>query len=655
VQPEGAQVAQLVLTAARKASENPARLAALVKTLSDPSYEAAATALTRLEQAGPNLVGPVLQAISDPNRAAEHPRLYAALRDLAETTEPPLIATLAAAPEAQQIIAANVLGEIGSRNAVRHLLAPALAAGTPDAMQIAARRALTKIMGGVPKQTESELYLLRQFAQLREGQHPFQVDADNNTIVWQWDAATSVPASRILPLEDAIRQLSARLATDLLKLKPASREYQKLRLMYYLDFAKAMGGMSRPLPPDSPAFVLAKEAGPQLTAEVLSLAMAERHHAAAIAAAEILGVIGAADLLATDGPAPGVLSTALTHADRRIRLAAALTIVKLKPTTSFQGASHIIEILGDAVRTAGIDRVLIVDSRMDYAQNLAGLLGDQGYFGEIAVSSREAFRMATQHGTDYELILISDVLDLPVTEMVQLLRRDRRTALMPVGVMIGTDSVDDMPKIVHDKSYRDPLGKIRTRSPEDVSVLLAHDSRTYVAPRPHNSDSTAFLAQQVRKHGGRDVSSREERLVNGRAAIAAFHTIATDRDLLNRFGLLRQEASLITALDNPTLTAPAAAVLGELGTPKAQTALVEIASQVGRAIADRQAAAAAFQVAVKNRGIMLTKQQIVTQYERYNLSETLDKPTQEVLASVLDTLESRRTAVNQPANQPATP
>ena len=162
-----------------------------------------------------------------------------------------------------------------------------------------------------------------------------------------------------------------------------------------------------------------------------------------------------------------------------------------------------------------------------------------------------------------------------------------------------------MPKIVHDKSYRDPLGKIRTRSPEDVSVLLANDPRTYVAPRPHSGDSTAFMAQQVRKLGGRDVATREERLANGRAAIAAFHTIATDKELLNRFGLLRQEASLISALSNPTLAAPAAAVLGELGTPKAQTALVDVASQVGRAIGDRQAAAAAFQVAVKNRGIMV--------------------------------------------------
>ena len=641
LQPEGAQVSTLVLTAARKASENPARLQTLVKALSDPNYEAAATALTRLEQAGPNLVAPVLQALSDPNRSAEHPRLYSALVDLSDTTTAPLIAVLAAAPEPQQVIAANVLGDIGARDAVRHLLGPAWAAGTSPALQGAARRALTKIMGGVPKEHESELYLLRQFAQLRDGQHPFIADADGNTVVFQWDIASNGPKGGLLPLQDAIRQLSARLATDLHKLDSKNREYQKLHLLHYLEFAKAIGGVSRPLPPNSPAFVLAKEAGAELTAEVLAMAMTERLHAAAIAATEILGAIGTADLVTSHGPVPGVLTTALTHSDRRIRQAAAFTIVRLQPETSFPGASHVVEVLSDAVRTAGVDRVLIIDSRADIAQTIAGLLGDQGYFGDIAIGSREAFRKATS-GADYELILVSDVLDLPVTEMVQLLRRDRRTALLPIGVMVGTDAVDDLPKILHDSSYRDPLGKIRSRSVDDVAVLLADDKRTYVAPRPHSSETVNFMAQEVRRLGGRELTSREERLASGRSAIAALKSLIGNKDLLNRYGAMRAEPSLIEALNNPTLLGPAAEVLGMLATPKSQTALVDVASQVSRPLGDRQAALLAFQLAIKQRGIQLTQQQILEQYARYNASETLDKETQAVLSAVLDAIESRR-------------
>jgi len=644
LQPEGAQVAAQVLAAAKKASENPARLQAIVKALSDPNYEAAAAALTRLEQAGPNLVGPVLQALVDPDRSAEHPRLYSALVDLTDTTTPPLIATLAAAPEPQQIIAANVLGEIGAHDAVRHLLAPAWAAGVSPGLKSAARRALTKIMGGVPRERESELYLVRQLSQLQGGQHPFIVDADNNTIVWQWDVTSNVPRSSVLPLEDALRQLNARIAADLYKLDAKNPEYQRLRLLHYLEFTKAIGGVSRPLAPNSPALAIAKEAGPDLLVDVLAMAMSQRLHAAAIAATEILGVIGEPRLVAENSPCMSILSTALTHADRRVRIAAALTIVKLQPPQAFPGASHVVEVLGDAVRTAGVERVLVVDARGDFAQTVAGLLADQGYLGDIALGSREAFRKATS-GVDYELILISDVLDLPVTEMVQLLRRDRRTALLPIGVMVGTDTVDDLPKILHDTSYRDPVGKIRSRSVDDVAVLLAEDRRTYVAPRPHNGEMVAFLAAEVRKLGGRDLTTREERLANGRSALAAFKTLAANKDALNRYGVLRMEPVLIAASSNSALLAPAAEILGMLATPKSQTALVDVASQVTRPLGDRQAALVAFRAALKSRGIQLTQQQILTQYARYNASETLDKDTQAILSAVLDAIEARRPPV----------
>ena len=641
LQPEGAQVASAVLAAAKKASENPARLAALVKALSDSNYEAASAALTKLEQAGPNLVGPMLQAIADPARAAEHPRLYAALVELADTTTAPLIGTLAAAPEPQQAIAANVLGEIRSREAVRHLLGPALAEGVSPALQGSARRALTKIMGGVPTKHESEGYLLRQFAQLNDGQHPFQVDADNNTIVWQWDGAANVPKSSTQQLPDALRQLSARLATDLLRIDPKNIDFQRLRLLHTLEFVKAMNGVGRPLPANSPLFAVAKEAGPDMVVDVLSMAMSRKMHAAAIAATEVLGNVGSAELVSENNPAMSVLSSALTHADKRIRITAALTIVKLQPQKPFPGSSHVVEVLGEAVQTAGVDRALIIDSRGDYAQTIAGLLADQGYFADNAIGSHAAFRKATS-GVDYEMILISDVLDLPVTEMVQLLRRDRRTAMLPIGVMVGTDTVENLPKILHDTSYRDPVGKIRSRTIEDVAVLLADDRRTYVAPRPHNGETVSFLAAEVRKRGGRETTSREERVANGRAALAAFKTLTADKDALNRYGVLRMEPMLIAALSNPSLVAPAAEILGMIASPKCQTALVDVASQPARPLADRQAAAAAFQAAIKSRGIGLTKQQILAQYDRYNDSEKLDKDTQAVLSNVLDAIESRR-------------
>jgi hypothetical protein len=82
--------------------------------------------------------------------------------------------------------------------------------------------------------------------------------------------------------------------------------------------------------------------------------------------------------------------------------------------------------------------------------------------------------------------------------------------------------------------------------------------------------------------------------------------------------------------------------LGLLATPQSQRLLVEVVNQNGRSIADRQAAAAAFDVAVKRRGVLLTKTEILRQYDLYNRSANADAATQQVLGAVLDTIEAPR-------------
>ena len=54
----------------------------------------------------------------------------------------------------------------------------------------------------------------------------------------------------------------------------------------------------------------------------------------------------------------------------------------------------------------------------------------------------------------------------------------------------------------------------------------------------------------------------------------------------------------------------------------------------------RKSANAAFKVAVAKRGILLTKADILKQYDRYNASESLDKETQLILAEILDIMEN---------------
>jgi hypothetical protein len=97
----------------------------------------------------------------------------------------------------------------------------------------------------------------------------------------------------------------------------------------------------------------------------------------------------------------------------------------------------------------------------------------------------------------------------------------------------------------------------------------------------------------------------------------------------------------------PELAAPSVAVLGALGTPESQTVLVDFASMTSLPIETRQAAADALAASVKRFGVQLKREQIVRQYDRYNASETADKPTQEVMGRILDVIEKKDAALQK--------
>ncbi|MGE3776025.1 MAG: hypothetical protein AB7F89_02480, partial [Pirellulaceae bacterium] len=106
------------------------------------------------------------------------------------------------------------------------------------------------------------------------------------------------------------------------------------------------------------------------------------------------------------------------------------------------------------------------------------------------------------------------------------------------------------------------------------------------------------------------------------------------------YDLVAQQAAVERATATPELCQHALQVLGLLATPGAQRSLVALASQTGRPIAERQAAALAFETSVERRGVLLTRDEILAQYDRYNASATQNEETQQVLGALLDTIEA---------------
>jgi hypothetical protein len=355
---------------------------------------------------------------------------------------------------------------------------------------------------------------------------------------------------------------------------------------------------------------------PGVVSKVLGDALEQGRVAAALGAIEMLSQMGDGSVLRSHDGKPSPLAAAMVFSDRRVRLAAALAAIKLAKGESFAGAGRLGETLGWFLGTSGTNQVLAAHPRSEDAQTLIGFMSELGYEGQAAFSGRAVVSEAAAN-PDVEFILISDAIDSPpVKELVQWLRRDYRTVRTPIGVMARGEQL------------------------EELTIALADDRFTSVFPRLHSTEVAAKEVEKLQAIAGRNLVGRDERIRQGFAALAALADLAKDPRLFWQYDLLAQEAAVIGALYSPALTAEATKVLALYGTPKAQTALVDFASQTGRPLADRQAAAAAFAEAVKSRGLLLTQQQIAAQYERYNASETLDKETQEVLWTILDAIEA---------------
>jgi hypothetical protein len=259
---------------------------------------------------------------------------------------------------------------------------------------------------------------------------------------------------------------------------------------------------------------------------------------------------------------------------------------------------------------------LIGDPRGEEAQSLVGFVNAVGYEGQGAYVGRPLAERAFAN-PDFAFVLIADAIDRPpVEELVQWLRRDYRTARLPVGVMARGE---------------------RLLKLEDA---FAGDRYTTVFPRIHSVEVCGVEVNKLLATAGRDFVDRDERLGQAQAAISSLKTLAEQPAVFAQYNLLSQQGIVIGALDNPALTLTAAALLAHFPTAAAQTALVDFASQSNRPLAERQAAATAFAASVHARGLLLTQAQLAQQYARYNASQSADRPTQELMSSILDAVEA---------------
>jgi CheY-like chemotaxis protein len=528
----------------------------------------------------------------------------------------PMLGALETPDEALRLQVLQILSRAGTARAVPFLIGPALDPNTPAATHQMAAQTLTQIVGSAPSRAEAVSYLVRRTREYLNGAAAGSVDYQDQTVFWHWDAASKTSVPKTYAAAEASRMMAARLSRDMIKLTPENTDVRRLFLLANLTQAKIDAGLDQPLPRGDGAVAdQAAQLGREAVEDALAYAMQNAYATAAIAAAELLGDLGDETLVRSDDGQPRPLVQALRHSDRRVRLAAANAIMKIDPRSPYAGSSYLPETLGYFIRTLGSRRVLVAQPRAEKAQTLVGLLNEIGYDADPAGSGRETFQLAVKN-PDYEFLLISDAVESPnANETIQMFRKDPLTAQLPIGLMARQENL---------------------RHAEAMAEL---DPLLVAFPHPHDVRSMSFQVARIGDLAGQARIGYDTRLDQADRALQHLARLSETQEEHAFYDLFRVQQAAQSALATPSLCVGAARVLGRLGSPESQRALVSLASQPGRPLAERQAAAEGFAQAVQQRGLLLTHDEIVLQYDRYNRSAAMDPGTQKVLGAVLETIE----------------
>lgn len=661
LQPEGKQIADAVLGGAAKYTRDPARLRDLINKLSDPATQTAAQ--RGLREAGDAGIVALIHALADDTFKADRPAVRNALAALGRDTIEPLIATLAAPLPEARADAAMVLGQLRSRRAISFLIGLA-AAETDSPDRAAARQSLERLDIAAPTRQQAAAFLTERIHSLLAGEIVGKLDANDEIPVWRWDSKGQTARVDRFPKEQAALVVADRLAKQLRGLNP-DRSQQQLSLLVQLEADQTLAGLDQPLPQETGS---AAESARTLGIEVIEGALAdaiELDRPTAVAAlAQMLGSSGRSELLDPENGRESPLVKALGFPDRRAQVAALKAILALEPDQAFKGAGRVVETMKYLLSSSGQARVLVGHPRSDESTRIGALYSNLGYEADTAATGRSLVLKAKENA-DYDLILISETIDGPtVQETVRILRKDPRTARIPLGIMehfVVLDPKYIPPPLEFTKEHKRAI--VPLIEEQRTAMLLADERHApqrlpggkaeraadvvesaVVVPAPYSPEALNYVHNQVMRLAPTRQIAPEIRLEHTYYVLEQLAALLSREQPPAFYDYLQLEPAVIAASQVSSLSAQAATVLGRMGTPQAQLALVEQASLPSNAGEDRDAAVNAFRQAVERRGIGLTTAEIERLYALYRQSAD---EQQSPLRELLDIIEAPTAKVRE--------
>jgi hypothetical protein len=590
--PAGRQFAEACLAAAATEARNPERLQQLIDKLADPSPEVRHAARVDLASAGMPGTMAAVEAFGRETDPARRAALAAAIVRMGPASVGPLLGMLST-------------GDAMLQAEVIQLL---------EAMHVAQAMPL---VAAARSSDEAEQLLSDAIGRYQRGMRAFATDEDGQVALWHWNDATKKLGSTRHPIDAAQTIWMARLAAALAELRPENRAYQHQAIVLGLE-GDLLEWLRTPVARSEPPALQALHE----TADVATLstsladAMGQNYALAAAALTELLGQrVDKTALIAADGrPAP--LVAALDYPDRRVRFAALEAILQIAPDSPFPGSSHVPETLGYFARGTGQRRAVVAMPTIQRAATVAGLLQTAGFDAAVTNRGSDAVKLA-QLSPDVEFVLVDMNIQLPgIRDVLYALRIDPATGHLPVGLLAGEGRLAAAQRLADE-----------------------HD-RVLAFARPHSEEKVVAMSERLVALAGHNSVSPDARAAQSKQAIVWLGQLLADGP---KFYDLRRQTDVIEAAAlRPQAASESIAALAVLGTPAGQRALADLASLQTTSIATRREAAQAFDRNAQQHGLLLTSDEILRQYDRYNASATADAESQQVLGTVLDAIESQR-------------
>jgi CheY-like chemotaxis protein len=259
---------------------------------------------------------------------------------------------------------------------------------------------------------------------------------------------------------------------------------------------------------------------------------------------------------------------------------------------------------------------LVIGLQSEIRQAASQMLARQTGAEVTEANSGQSALLALQGNKPIELIFIVDrVSDMSIFELLQRLRKTKNGQSLPLAVL--TDSlypherrlISDMPGVVTSVLSRDPQHIERV-----VGRLLAA-----LDTRPMSAGDRSQFAQ-----GGAEFLAK----------------LAGDRGTYSFYPLSDWREQLISAQGSFPLAAQMD-LFAALGAAEGQTNLVSLAATPSLSEAERMAAAGAFAKSVRRFGMLMSRQDVLRNYELYNQLGPKDPVAAKALGLVLDVTEAQ--------------